>query len=294
MKKWHKIILTSFLIGLGLVLLGGCHSKTADEATTETKKVEMSPTKKKVEKTAIPTLFLHGYSGTINSFKGMIQRLEETDSGKQELILTVNANGQVQANGELTKKADNPIVQVLFADNKNNEWNQTEWIKACLSYLQTTYGVNKVNMVGHSMGGVSGLRYLATYGQDQRLPKVQKFAALGAPFNDFEENAAQSLNDVLENGPVVTSSRYLDYQRLVGNIPTATQFLLVGGQLSDTDASDGTVPLSSALAVYALLKQHGNPVEEKVVKGENAAHSMLHENQEVDQLVRQFIWDLKE
>ena len=32
-------------------------------------------------------------------------------------------------------------------------------------------------------------------------------------------------------------------------------------------------------------------VEEKIVKGENAAHSMLHENQEVDQLVSRFVWN---
>ena len=222
----------------------------------------------------------------------MIQRLE--DSAQKELTLTVDVNGQVQADGELTKKADNPIVQVLFADNKNNEWNQTEWIKACLTYLQSTYGIDKVNIVGHSMGGVSGLRYLATYGQDQSLPQVQKFVALGAPFNEFEENSTQSLNDMLKNGPAVTTSRYQDYQQLIGNVPTTIQFLLVGGQLSETDASDGTVPLSSALAVYALLKQNENPVEEKVVEGENAAHSMLHENQEVDRLVQQFVWNPNE
>ncbi len=65
---------------------------------------------------------------------------------------------------------------------------------------------------------------------------------------------------------------------------------MIAGQLDETDLSDGTVPLNSALAVYALLKQRGNEIEEKVVTGENASHSMLHENQEVDQLVSRFIW----
>lgn len=52
---------------------------------------------------------------------------------------------------------------------------------------------------------------------------------------------------------------------------------MIAGQLDETDLSDGTVPLNSALAVYALLKQRGNEIEEKVVTGENASHSMLHE-----------------
>lgn len=191
MTKWRKFIMTSFLIGLGIVLLAGCQSKATNEPTTGTKKAEtMQTTEEKIEKTTTPTLFLHGYGGTVNSFKGMIQRLE--DSAQKELTLTVDVNGQVQADGELTKKADNPIVQVLFADNKNNEWNQTEWIKACLTYLQSTYGIDKVNIVGHSMGGVSGLRYLATYGQDQSLSQVQKFVALGAHLMNLKKTVLKA------------------------------------------------------------------------------------------------------
>lgn len=116
--------------------------------------------------------------------------------------------------------------------------------------------------------------------------------AIAAPFNDFEENNGQSISDELANGPAIASSRYQDYQRLIGNVPTTTQILLIAGQVSETDLSDGTVPLSSALAVYALLKQHGNQVEEKVITGENVTHSMLHENKEVDALTRQFLWNI--
>ncbi|MGH2140726.1 alpha/beta hydrolase, partial [Enterococcus faecalis] len=72
----------------------------------------------------------------------------------------------VKERGSLSGKATNSSVQVLFEDNKNNEWNQTQWIKNTLLYLQKNYQVNKANIVGQSMGGVSGLRYLGTYGQD--------------------------------------------------------------------------------------------------------------------------------
>ncbi|MBF8807426.1 MAG: alpha/beta fold hydrolase [Enterococcus lacertideformus] len=291
MKIWRKYGVVGVLMLISIFFISGCQSKSAVETSKTAKTIETTQkTKEKDLQSAIPTLFFHGYSGTVNSFKGMIQRLQESGSGKKEVTLTVDVNGNVQAEGELSKKADNPMIQVLFADNKNNEWNQTEWIKACLSYLQTTYGIEQVNVVGHSMGGVSGLRYLATYGQDTSLPKIEKFVAIGAPFNDFEDDGGQSLADELKNGPAIMSSRYQDYQQLIGNVPTTTQFLLVAGQLSETDLSDGTVPLNSALAVYALLKQHGNVVEEKVIKGENASHSMLHENQKIDREVSQFLW----
>ncbi|MBO0480817.1 alpha/beta fold hydrolase [Candidatus Enterococcus courvalinii] len=293
-NKIHLALITSFLL-LGLVILSGCQkttSKASSSASTQT--VKTSQTNDAPKKSTTPTLFFHGYSGTVNSFKGMLQRLEKNQLAKQSLQLTVSPDGMVQATGELNQQAENPMVQVLFTDNVNNEWNQTEWIKNCLAYLQTAYGVEKVNFVGHSMGGVSALRYLATYGQESSSPQVEKFVAIGAPFNDFVDDSAQTLSDELVNGPAVTSSRYQDYQQMIDHVPTQTKVMLIAGQLSQTDLSDGTVPLNSALAVFALLTQHGNQVEEHVVEGDNASHSMLHENQEVDQLVQKFLWEENE
>ena len=50
------------------------------------------------------------------------------------------------------------------------------------------------------------------------------------------------------------------------------------------------MPLSSALAVNALLRQRGTQVTSQIIKGENAQHSQLHENPEVDQLLIEFLW----
>lgn len=47
----------------------------------------------------------------------MLRRLEKSASSK-ELVLTVGTDGQIQATGDLSGKADNPMVQVLFEDNK--------------------------------------------------------------------------------------------------------------------------------------------------------------------------------
>ena len=144
------------------------------------------------------------------------------------------------------------------------------------------------------MGGVSGLRYLGTYGQDTSLPKIEKFVSIGAPFNDFiDTSQQQTIETELENGPTEKSSRYLDYQEMINVVPEKLPILLIGGQLSLTDLSDGTVPLSSALAVNALLRQRGTQVTSQIIKGENAQHSQLHENPEVDQLLIEFLWPSK-
>lgn len=53
------------------------------------------------------------------------------------------------------------------------------------------------------------------------------------------------------------------------------------------------MPLSSALAVNALLRQRGTQVTSQIIKGENAQHSQLHENPEVDQLLINFYGRVK-
>lgn len=166
-KNVCKHAATAALVLISLFAISGCQTTKTTAVSDKEKTVESS---KVIEKTTIPTLFFHGYSGTENSFKGMLQRLEKNQKAVKELVLIVEADGQIQAEGDLSGKADNPMVQVLFADNKNNEWNQAEWIKSCLLYLKENYSIDKVNIVGHSMGGVSALRYLGTYGQDTSLP----------------------------------------------------------------------------------------------------------------------------
>ncbi len=71
--------------------------------------------------------------------KGCCNVWKKNQKAVKELVLIVEADGQIQAEGDLSGKADNPMVQVLFEDNKNNEWNQAEWIKSCLLYLKENY-----------------------------------------------------------------------------------------------------------------------------------------------------------
>ena len=44
----------------------------------------------------------------------MLQRLEKNQKAVKELVLIVGADGQIQAEGDLSGKADNPMVQVLL------------------------------------------------------------------------------------------------------------------------------------------------------------------------------------
>lgn len=293
MKKIISFLLLLVIISVGWISYGKSQEKAATAHSEQTVKPKVE--KPTIRKSEVPTLFIHGYSGGPSSFGGMIARFENAGVAKKELRLTVTPAGEVQEAGSLSGQKNNPMIQVLFEDNQNNEWQQTEWIKSCLVYLQEKYGTREVKIVGHSMGGVSTLRYLATYGASSDLPKVQKFAAIGAPFNEFlDTQSGQSIDQLLANGPAERSARYQDYLELAEQIPKETSILLIGGKINQQESGDGTVPLTSALSVARLLMNNGNPVQTQIVTGENAHHSQLHENETVDKWVKKFLWDISE
>lgn len=280
-----KKILTVLILLLALAGCGGNEKKA-----NPTAKAQIKPkTSVILKKSAVPTLFIHGYSGTKNSFGGMLQRLETSNLAKKELIMTVSKEGSITTTGTLSGKKDNPMIQVIFQDNKNTEWSQSEWLYNCLADLKKM-GVEAVNLVGHSMGGVSGLRYMMSYPNDPSQPEILKFVAIGAPFNDFLDTSSnQDMADLLKNGPTEVSSRYQDYQKLAANLAKNTKILLLAGQLDENTFNDEMVPTTSALAVNALLKQT-NSVTTQIFYGPNAQHSQLHENKEVDKKVSDFLW----
>ncbi|MEK0398177.1 alpha/beta hydrolase [Tetragenococcus halophilus] len=296
-----------FLFSISLILalfVGGCqsssgaqaqHTSQSDEtnhtteASNETKASQrLQPA---LKKSATPTLFIHGYQGTTNSFKSMINDMQEENVAQREMLITVHADGSIDTQGELSGEKTNPLIQVIFEDNVNDEWNQTEWVKSTLSFLKEDYQIDKVNLVGHSMGGVSAYRYMGSYGQEDTLPEVENFIAIGAPFNDFVDTSNyQSIEDLLKDGPEEPSGRYQDFTELTPQIPNDVSVLLIAGQLNKENYSDGTVPLTSALSTYPLLKNNGFKVDYSIIQGDRSSHSMLHENKKVNELIEQRLW----
>ena len=239
----------------------------------------------------VPTLFVHGYSGTVGSFSGMLQRLKQKQAGSLVMTLTVAADGTVAQTGTLDDH--NPFIQVIFTANMDNEWNQATWLKNCLTLLKNQ-GVEQVNLLGHSMGGVDIIRYLFTTAQDSTVPTVNKIVTIGAPFNEFEIlNEGETLDTVLVNGPQNKSTRFTEFSAKLSALAPRLPWLNIAGVIDESapSAGDGTVPLPSALSLTATAKSLGLTYQNKIVTGDKAAHSQLHENTEVDAEVAQFLWE---
>lgn len=292
MKKQLYRILGLLAVGVMIVLLWffwPSNKETVPKAAHINQK-QVTTTPKEVKAYPV-TLFFHGYGGTKHSMGGMIQRLSSRYQATHTLDLTVNTDGTIQTSGTF-EQADKPVlINVLFADNKNNEWNQAEWIYQALQFVKTQYHVEKVNVVGHSMGGVSLFRFLETYQNQGELPTVEHFISIAAPLNEFLDTSnEQSVDGLLQQGPTQISPRYQDFQNNIANFPKNVQVSLFAGQLSASDLSDGTVPLTSALAVNQLLSSQQIPVEIFVFKGVLAQHSALHANPKVDKRIAEILW----
>lgn len=292
MKKQLYHILGLLAVGVMIVLLWffwPSNKETAPKAAHINQK-QVTSTQNEVKSYPV-TLFFHGYGGTKHSMGGMIQRLSSRYQATHTLDLTVNTDGTIQTSGTF-EQADKPVlINVLFADNKNNEWNQAEWIYQSLQFVKAQYHVEKVNVVGHSMGGVSLFRFLETYQNQGELPTVEHFISIAAPLNEFLDTSnEQSVDGLLQQGPTQISPRYQDFQNNIANFPKNVQVSLFAGQLSASDLSDGTVPLTSALAVNQLLSSQQIPVETFVFKGVLAQHSALHANPKVDKRIAEILW----
>lgn len=283
-----KRVWIEMIVGIVVLFfaLSACGITKHEEKQT---KKQVVSSEQKLQKTRTPTVFFHGYSGGKSSFGSMLKRLTSLAEATREATIYVSETGELRQEGTLSKQETNPMIQVIFGDNKSTQDHQAFWISEVLASL-STQGINEVNLVGHSMGGVSIFEYLMQ-DQDKTHPLIKKVIAIGAPFNEFLDTfETQTQQELLQNGPDQLSTRYENYQMGADYLPKEIQVEIISGQLSADDLSDGTVPLASSLSIIPLLNAEGINVHSTIITGAQAQHSALHENEKVDRVVADFLW----
>lgn len=235
----------------------------------------------------LPTVFIHGYSGTYFSFNKMLRRFTKNHFGRKKCLAIVTRSGNLHFWGH-----PDSLIQVVFLENRADVKLQVKWIWKLLNQLKVKYGILQVNVVAHSMGCVSLLMYLSQYGYDYRNSQVKRVVTLGAPFNDSEvgKNTSNIENHLLTNeGPVEMAPLYRWMKAHNLGLPVEIQFLNIAGNLQNGTFSDGQVSVNSALSLRYLMKDIKQQYEEYIVYGKKAAHSRLHDNEQVDDLIMSFL-----
>ncbi|MBC1977136.1 alpha/beta hydrolase [Listeria marthii] len=285
------IVLAIIVAGFWIIFLQFEPTKKAAKEPTITANKTTNKTVNPVSEIAIPTLFVHGYSGTANSFGGMIDRLADEGDVTKSLVMTVAADGTVSTDGNYDKFSNNPTIQVVFEDNKSSMDNQAQWIQNVMKELKNNYHIEKVYAVGHSMGGVSLTSYIEKVGSDKAYPILEKLVLIGSPLNGLViGDDGVTAYDLTDKGPKQSSDRYSEFMKNKQKIPTHLRVLNIAGDTLDGTKSDGSVSVASALSGKFIFEGQAESYQEKTFTGKNAAHSKLHENTDVDAEVADFLW----
>ncbi|MBO0457247.1 alpha/beta hydrolase [Enterococcus hulanensis] len=246
---------------------------------------------KDVHYSNVPTVFIHGYEGNSFSFGPLLRRFERENVAKREMTIVVQKDGKLSVEGKLKNRNDNPTIMVLFAKDVTDEITQSKWIDKVMRYLYQQK-VRRVNLVSHSMGGVSSLRYLLEYA-GEKTPITEHFVAIAAPFNDLE--IAEDTEEIFayeltEKGPSGETPIYQYFDQAMNQLPTNLHVLDVAGDLKDGTESDGSVSTHSAFALRLLFQKHARSYQELTVTGKSGGHSAITKSAKLEKQLIKFIW----
>lgn len=276
MKRRIYIILALLGISLGLFLVSRQPSSNLD-------------TSKYVQSTR-PTLFFHGYGSSANAEKHMTNAAVKAGVTQTVIRADVDRDGKVTLTGNIPKGAINPIVQVQYADNRNPA-KTGEYAKAVVDKLYETYGFTEMNMVGHSMGNMSILNYMLEHSADEAAPRLQKQVNIANHVAGLEGfNLPENLHLDPDTGE--PNQMNDDYQRLLAlrevfpehQVDVLNIYGDIGGE------TDGSVRNISSKSLKYLVKDRAKSYREVLFTGPKAQHSQLHENDDVDALLIEFLW----
>ncbi|MFC3040186.1 alpha/beta hydrolase [Virgibacillus xinjiangensis] len=232
-----------------------------------------------------PTLFVHGYKGTSNSFGHMLHRFEdEYGWGKKGLVYYVTSNGRVR-DYHLSKGREEPMfVQVIFQDNRASFEDTTRWLASVTTHLKENYHANEINLVGHSMGGIVSLKFLQDY-EGEEYPDVDRFIAIGSPFDGIYSQKYFQIHHDEAATDLKPGSLALELIQKNG-FPPGTEVLNVAS------TGDSVARPESVQSIRTVIP--GNKYNETMIVDEELGHSALHENEQVDWMIHSFLWKERE
>ncbi|WP_052504389.1 alpha/beta hydrolase [Rossellomorea aquimaris] len=232
-----------------------------------------------------PTVFVHGYKGTYNSFRTMLERFENQHGwGQKTLEIYVSEDGSVVYKGSLsTNPTSPPLVQVIFEDNRASLEKQAIWLENAMKLLYHQFDVSNVNIVGHSMGGLASTKYILNTRDHSFVPKTHKFITIATPFLGVTKESYDQINTgaaVIDLKPESHALKELFINRHL--IPSHINVLSIAG------SGDDVVNVPSAIGSQSLFEE--SRFQYKIVYDPSISHSGLHETIKVDRLVGDYLW----
>ncbi|GLO64886.1 MULTISPECIES: alpha/beta fold hydrolase [Oceanobacillus] len=228
-----------------------------------------------------PTVFIHGYKGTEHSFGFMLDRFENKYGwGNKGFVYYVTKDGQV-LDYNLNKGRYAPtFVQIVLEDNRASFADSAQWISSVLLHMQSTYNIDRVNLVGHSMGGIIALKYTMEFAS-QGYPEVDKLITIGSPFDGiYSEEYFQIHNDEAAEDLKPGSNALQLLQTMT--FPSDVKVLNIAS------TGDSVAVPQSVGTLRSIIPPEN--FKEVIIENQELGHSGLHESVKVDKLIHSFLW----
>lgn len=293
MKKRKLLWLLLPLLFAGLLITACANSNSSSAKSNKAQTVkQVKSVKGSVNAKMIPTFFFHGYGSSVNAEAHMAYTAARSGVTKDVLTEIVHSNGSVSLTGRVAKGDNHPIVRVGFEDNTNSNYDtDARYAYNAVKTMQNRYHFNKMNLVGHSMGNMDIMFMLLNYVQRRSFPTVNKQVDIAGHFNGIRGMSSTSYAHVNKAGkPSKMDSDYRRLLRLRKTYPHAS-VMDIYGNLENGTESDRDVTIYSAKSLKYLVSPRARHFEEHEIKGQNAEHSKLHDNHQVDNLLIRFLWN---
>lgn len=226
-----------------------------------------------------PIIMIPGSSATENRFNRMVKKINRNQHPHHSLVrIKVWNDGNLAYRGHLKRKDKNPIFVVGFQNNRDGYENikqQAAMFNSALTVLREKYFFNSFKALGHSNGGLVFTVFLQQYLSDHSGLEMEKLLTIGSPYNLNKKNI---------NHRVAMLDDFISNQE---NLPKKLQHLSIMGIFFRD--GDGIVHKSSVEAGSLIYKGKIASHREVVIVGKDAHHSSLPQNEQVVDLIRDFL-----
>ncbi|MFD1454770.1 alpha/beta fold hydrolase [Levilactobacillus lanxiensis] len=215
----------------------------------------------RVPQTRTATLFLPGTHGAWLSLRSMVTSLNRPHVGTFALTARVTWNGHVTWQQHQAVGRNNPLIPVIFKDNTHPQ-KQARQLATVLTQLHRRYGIDRVNLVGHSSGGTIAYDYLNDHAPAPVA--VARIVMMGA---DFPERT-----------------------RLADRYPEL-KILNIAGVIGRT-GNDSEVPANTVTPLRRLVAGRIGQYRYETFTGPvwDTQHSLLHENPALDAKLMRYLY----
>ncbi|MEH7116857.1 alpha/beta hydrolase [Neobacillus vireti] len=257
------------VIALVAVILGIQMNKGEHRVTPTTKIAS-----ERIVSSPVPTVFIHGYLGGLKTFETMLKNYYLRDKDNSNIVtIAVQPDGKLVYQANTVKMVKHPLIKVYFENNKASVDQQLKWTEAVMRKVAVLYKTTNVNIVAHSMGGITATKYIIDTSNDKRYPKVDQFVTLSSPIKGWKKTTVTNPaeRDLLPGSAVLTE--------IYNN---RDQFPSTVDVFSAYGTRDALVTADSAKG----LKDFTNNI---ITSGFDDDHSSIHEDPEVINSVYSFL-----